>query len=87
MQMKVRVIIFVRAAVFEPAALLHLNPKVFLLVCDFFFQNRSLLITLINLFRFSQQPFKSLTYFCFYLFKYPKYDQNHREEQPFPFFN
>lgn len=51
MQMKVRVIIFVRVVVFEPAATLHLNQKVFLLICAFvyFFQSRSLLITLINL--------------------------------------
>lgn len=33
MQMKVRVIVFVRAVVLEPAALLHLTPKVFLLIC------------------------------------------------------
>lgn len=31
MQMKVKVI-FVRAVVFEPAAPLHLNPKVFVLI-------------------------------------------------------
>lgn len=34
MQIKVRVIIFVQAVVFKPAALLHLNLKVFLVICE-----------------------------------------------------
>lgn len=87
MQMKVRVIIFVRAAVFEPAALTSQPESLSWSVIFFFPKWHSLLITLINLFRFSQQPFKSLAHFCFYLFKYPNTIRITEKSSLFPFLN